>query len=205
MKSLSEDRFAHRAADWDQPEKIKMAEKFVEATLHHINPLPQWRALEIGAGTGLVGLMLLPYIASLVCVDSSGAMLEVLKNKTTDKNNIEIVHGETTDYTTQDIDFVFSNMSFHHIPDIPALLQHLHSITRAGAVIAVGDIRTEDGSFHRFEPIPHRGFDTEQLRKQFETAGFEVEQIRTYRALHRERVPGTISSYEQFILIARKA
>ena len=205
MKLLSEDSFAHRAADWDQPEKIKMAEKFVEAVLQHIEPLPQWRALEIGAGTGLVGLLLLPHIASLVCVDSSEAMLEVLRNKTTGKNNIEIVHGETTDYTKHDIDFVFSNMSFHHIPDIPALLQHLHSITRAGASIVVGDIRTEDGSFHRFEPIPHRGFDPEQLRKQFETAGFEVEQIRTYRALHRERVPGTISSYEQFILIARKA
>lgn len=199
------DKFAHRAADWDQPEKIKMASKFVEAALKYIELQTDWKALEIGAGTGLVGMMLLPQINSIVFEDTSEAMLNVLRKKTEGQTNLEIVHGEATDYTKQDIDLVVSNMSFHHIEDIPSVLEHLYMICNPGAKLAIGDIRSEDGSFHRFEPIPHKGFDTDWLSAEFEKAGFLVKIAETYRTLKRERIPGVISNYEQFILIAEKS
>jgi len=54
------DNFAHRAADWDQPSKIDMTNIFVNELLKNIAFDKQWTALEIGAGTGLVGLQILP-------------------------------------------------------------------------------------------------------------------------------------------------
>ena len=96
-------------------------------------------------------------------------------------------------------------MAFHHIEDIAHTLKHLHSITRPGAVVVIGDIRSEDGSFHRFQPIPHRGFDTGALSVQFEQAGFAVDAVETYHVLRQEKIPGTISEYEQFILVAHKS
>ena len=95
-------------------------------------------------------------------------------------------------------------MAFHHLPDIDKALNHIHKITNEKAIIVVGDIRSEDGSFHRFEPIPHTGFDTEKLSEQFKKAGFKVKSAETYNVLKRERVPGVLSEYEQFILIAEK-
>jgi hypothetical protein len=71
-------------------------------------------------------------------------------------------------------------------------------------LVAIGDIRTEDGSFHRFEPIPHKGFDTDKLTKQFESAGFSVQSADTYNVMKRERTPGLVTEYEQFLLIAIK-
>ena len=198
------DNFAHRASDWDSPEKIKMTDTFVEAMLKKVQPQSSWKGLEIGAGTGLVGLQLLPKVSAVVFEDTSEAMLDVLKQKLNGTESVEIVHGEIFEYTKQDIDFVCSCMAFHHIPDIDSALQHLSSICRSGATVAIGDIRSEDGSFHRFEPIPHKGFDTEELSRQFESVGFEVISTETYNIMKRERTPEVISEYEQFLLIALK-
>lgn len=198
------DNFAHRATDWDKPSKIEMTDIFVAALLREINLEKQWKAFEIGAGTGLVGLQLLPKLNTVVFEDTSEAMLSVLKQKLTGAEAVEIVHGEVFEYTKQDVDLVFSCMAFHHISDIDSTLKHLYNITNAGAKIVVGDIRTEDGSFHHFEPIPHKGFDTEELAAKFTQAGFKVLSTDTYNTLKRERVPGVVGVYEQFMLIATK-
>ena len=198
------DNFAHRASTWDNSSKIDMTDKFLLAMFEKITPQKNWKALEIGAGTGLVGFQVLPSIDCLVFEDTSEAMLEVLMQKLEGDENVEIVHGEIFNYKKQDIDLIFSSMAFHHIPDIEAAISHLYSITKPGASVVIGDIRTEDGSFHRFEPIPHKGFDTAQLSAQFEKAGFNIQSVETYNVLKRERVPGIISEYEQFLLVAQR-
>lgn len=198
------DNFAHRAAEWDSPEKTKMTEIFVAEMLSHVSLNPEWKALEIGAGTGLVGMQIIEKVGSMVFEDTSAAMLEILKQKLDNNDKVEIVHGEVYDYQKNDIDLAFSCMAFHHIPDIEKTLNHLGNITNTGATIVIGDLRTEDGSFHRFEPIPHKGFDTEVLSKQFQNAGFEIVINKTYHTLVRERTEGNVTNYEQFILIAKK-
>ncbi len=198
------DNFAHRAAEWDNPSKIDMTTKFVSKLVDKIALEKKWRGLEIGTGTGLVGLQLLPYLQSVVFEDTSAAMLGILKQKLKGDEVVEIVEGEVFEYHNQDIDFVFSCMAFHHIPDIEKTLEHLFQITNPGATIVVGDIRTEDGSFHHFEPIPHKGFDTAELSEKFEKAGFKVLSADNYNILKRERTPGVFTDYEQFMLVARK-
>jgi len=198
------DNFAHRAAEWDTPQKTKMTEIFVTEMLRKINPISSWKALEIGAGTGLVGLQIANMVDTVVFEDTSAAMLDVLKQKLTENSRVKIVHGEVYDYKEKDIDLIFSCMALHHVPDIDRTLQHLATITNKGAVVVIGDLRTENGSFHRFEPIPHRGFDTDILSEQFKSAGFEVITAETYNILSRERTEGVITDYEQFILVAIK-
>ena len=201
---MKQDNFAHRAAEWDNSSKVEMTQKFVHALRSKVDLKTSWKALEIGAGTGLVGLQLLPYLKSVVFEDTSEAMLEVLKQKLTGSEDVEILHDEVTGYKAEDIDFIFSCMAFHHIANTDATLSHLHKITKPEAIIVIGDLRTEDGSFHRFDPIPHTGFDTDQLSAQFESHGFKVLSAETYNVLERERIPGEVNSYEQFMLIATK-
>ena len=198
------DTFAHKAAGWDQPDKIRMSDKFVAELLKHIDLQPHWKGLEIGAGTGLVGLQLLPHLKSCVFVDTSKAMLSILHDKVKDIPNVEILHGEVSEYIPSDINLVFSNMAFHHIEDIEATLQHLHTITKPGARVVVGDLRSEDGSFHHFEAVPHRGFDIDQLADIFHQAGFTVLMTKTYNTLHREVTPGNPRVYELFLLMAER-
>ena len=198
------DNFAHRAADWDTPEKTKMTEIFVAEMLRKIKPVSSWKALEIGAGTGLVGMQIADMVDTIVFEDTSAAMLDILKQKLNENSRVEIVHGEVYEYLRKDIDLIFSCMALHHIPDIDKTLKHLATITNEGATVVIGDLRTENGSFHRFEPIPHRGFDTDILSEQFKQAGFDVITAETYNILSRERTQGEITDYEQFILVATK-
>ena len=203
--SAKKDNFAERAASWDNPSKIEMTDKFVAAVLNTIKPEKHWNALEIGAGTGLVGLQFLSLLNSVTFEDTSEAMLEVLKSKMKDNEKATIMHGEVTDIENGNFDFVFSCMAFHHIPDLHRTLAHLYKITSPGAIVAIGDIRSEDGSFHHFEPIPHKGFDTDELSSIFSKNGFETLSTTDYNVLTRERVPGTWTDYSQFLLIARRS
>jgi len=197
------DNFITKAARWDNPDKIKMTQKFLSEMLLHVNPQSGWKAMEIGAGTGLVGLNIEPLVAKVVMVDTSEAMLGVLKQKINSNSKVEILHGEVFDYKQQDIDFVFSAMAFHHLNDIEKTLEHLATITKSGAWVVVGDLVTEDGSFHGFEPIPHCGFDTDVLSNQFSQAGFEVKMLKIYNVISRITEQKT-TNYEQFMLIAKR-
>lgn len=197
------DTFAAKAVDWDSPDKIDMTKKFVEELFSHITLLPTWKVLEIGAGTGLVGLQIEPLVGKIVFEDTSESMLKMLKQKLNKKNNVEIVYGEIFDYKEQDIDLIFSSMAFHHIIDIEKTLQHLALITKAGAWVTIGDLVTEDGSFHHFEPIPHRGFDTALLSKQFVKAGFDVKSVKIYNTISKI-INSEVVNYDQFILIAKR-
>ena len=172
---MKQDNFAEKAAVWDEdPKKIAMTNRYVEEVLKQIDIQKDWKVLEVGAGTGLVGLQFLPKVKSVVFEDTSEAMLGILVKKleNEDKQKGQIFLGEVTDYKESDIDLVISSMAFHHIEDTSALLQHLYTIIKPGGIIAIADVRTEDGSFHHFQPIPHKGFDTDALSLQFFSAGF---------------------------------
>lgn len=197
------DDFVSKAAEWDSPQKVEMTRKFVRELMWQMHPLAAWKTLEIGAGTGLVGLQIEPFVAKVIMVDTSMAMLDVLKQKLNENNKVEILNGEVFDYKKQDIDLIFSNMAFHHIEDIDKTLKHLATITKTGAWVVIGDLVAEDGSFHNFEPIPHRGFDTTELDKQFVRAGFEVKVLKVYNVITRTNETNT-ANYEQFMLIAQK-
>lgn len=197
------DSFATKATNWDSPDKLIMTNKFVDELLCHVTPQPSWKVLEIGTGTGLVGLQIEPLVSHLVLEDTSESMLEILRQKVNGKNKVEILHGEVFDYIDRDIDLVFSCMAFHHIPDIDKTLDHLALITKPGAWVIIGDLITEDGSFHGFEPIPHRGFETTFLSGQFVQAGFDVKVVKVYNALIRT-IDSITTQYEQFILIAQR-
>jgi len=197
------DSFATKATNWDSPDKINMTDKFVAELLCQVTPQSTWKALEIGTGTGLVGLQIEPLVGHLVLEDTSESMLEVLKQKMNGNSKIEILHGEVFDYKTRDIDLIFSCMAFHHIPDIEKTLQHLAKITKAGALVIIGDLESEDGSFHGFEPIPHQGFDTANLSRQFEEAGFNVRLVKTYNVMSKT-VDSVTTGYAQFILVANR-
>jgi len=197
------DTFISKASDWDSPERISMTKKFVDELLMHVSPLSTWKALEIGAGTGLIGLQIEPFVSKVVFEDTSESMLNVLKQKLNDDIKAEILHGEVFEYKQRDIDLIFSSMAFHHITNIEKTLQHLAMITKTGAWVVVGDLETEDGSFHGFEPVPHLGFDTSILSEQFRQNGFDVKSVNIYNTISKG-IDSIIMNYEQFILIAQR-
>lgn len=198
------DHFADSASTWDSPRKIRMAETFIHALEQEITIQPCWKCMEVGAGTGLAGLLLLPKLKHVVFEDTSEKMLQVLREKTPHVHNIEIFLGETTEYNSGNFDLIISNMAFHHINDIEKTLRHLFQITQEKATIAIADILEEDGGFHRQMKVPHNGFNVSQLSNTFYRCGFEVTCSRVFDWLKKEDINGVVKTYERFIMIAKK-
>ena len=73
--------FDDKAAEWDTPERRDRAHQLADTIREHVPLTEDMRAIDIGAGTGLLGLDLLADIGSVVLTDPSEGMIEVARHK----------------------------------------------------------------------------------------------------------------------------
>ncbi len=197
------DAFAAKAKNWDEnPRAVEMATRFVAELTRHASPA---RLLEFGCGTGLVGLQLVDELQELHMLDNSPAMLERLRQKAHGLDKITIWQGEIEEFELPKVDTICSLMALHHVADIERLLHLFNDLLPSGGKIIIGDILKEDGSFHGSTPVPHNGFDGQQLRHIFSSAGFRVEQFYSHQTISKIGADGIERSYPLFILVAAKS
>lgn len=197
------DYFKNKAAEWDSPIKIEMAEKFIAELLKNQIPTRDNKILDYGCGTGLVGMELSRITRDVVYLDSSESMIEILKKKLDAQKDWgrTIIQGEIFAYNQRDIDIITTLMALHHIEDIDEVLNHItQNILKSSGVIVIGDLTEEDGSFHNGDPVPHKGFNTEELTAKLNKAGLEVINSYTYNTM----VKGD-KKFDQFIMVAKKS
>lgn len=169
--------FDERAPEWDTPERSERANAIARLILETLEPNGDARVLELGAGTGLLGLALLPHVGSVVLADASGGMLDVAEAKIASGRHPRartLRHVLTVDpLPAERFDLVVSLMALHHVPDTAAALDHLAALLVPGGRIAIVDLEAEDGTFHSdpAEAVLH-GYDREVLRALAEDAGF---------------------------------
>lgn len=167
----SHDTFAAKAKQWDQPAQQAIATSFVERIRQHRLVTAQTDLMEIGCGTGLVGLQFANKVKSLTMVDTSEAMLNRLRDKITPQDRIEIVCGDIHSVTsTAQVLLVF--MALHHMEDMPSFFQSAFQHLRTGGHLFIGDLYTEDGSFHGTMKVPYNGFSPSELESTLLSAGF---------------------------------
>lgn len=194
------DTFATKAKEWDNPVKVAMTRAFVGAIKAKGIIAQGSTIIEVGCGTGLVGLEFADVASHLTMVDTSPAMLEVLSEKMAHRNisNATIVHGEISQTNTR-ADVITSFMALHHIADTQRFIGELREHLNENGKVVIGDLRSEDGSFHAGESIPHNGFDTVLLAEEFRKQGFREVSTEPLTTVERRG-----KTYEIFILTALK-
>ena len=176
-------RFDAAARTWDDnPHRNALTVAFTGRLQELAGGVAGVRGLEIGCGTGNVGLVLAPLMTSLAMVDSSAGMLEVLAEKIARLGieNICVVQGDilTAPMDGLAFDLAYTLMALHHVPDVPALLDRLAGCLRPGGRLCIGDLYPEDGSFHGdAHPDVHRGFDPAELGCVLADHGFDIESV----------------------------
>ena len=184
--------FDERARTWDTPERRARAEAVADAIRAVVPLTREMRAIEVGAGTGLLGLALARDVGELVLADPSAGMLEVAREKLA-------VHGDGSVSAIQldlladpppqpPFDLAVSLLVLHHLPDTAAALRAIRALLRPGGRLALADLETEDGSFHSpdAEGIHHRGFDPDRLAATATDAGFVDVSVSRAMVLERE-------------------
>lgn len=201
--------FDERAADWDTPERVERAERLAEAVLDAIPIEPGTRAIELGAGTGLLGLAIRARVgparlADLLLTDTSTGMLDVAATKirTQALGGVRTTRFDVTADPPPDgapFDLALSLLVLHHVEDTAGVLRAVRSLVRPGGQIALSDLDTEDGSFHdaEAEGIHHRGFDRAGLAGLAAAAGFRDVRVTTAGTIERDGRP-----YSLFLLTA---
>jgi ubiquinone/menaquinone biosynthesis C-methylase UbiE len=201
--------FDAKAPTWDTPARVARAAAAADAIRSAVRFPPGCRAIEIGAGTGLLGLALLDQLTELVLADTSEGMLEEARRKITDRGltNSRTIHFDLVGDPLPDgapFDAALSQLVLHHIEDTPAGLSGFRRLLRPGGLLVALDLDTEDGSFHGDigQGVHHPGFDRARLARLTEGAGFVDVQVRdggTVGGAEHDDVP-----YPMFLLTARR-
>ncbi len=203
---MKHDRFEAVAAQWNfNPFVIEMFREFAD-TYHQTVPLSSKSTLlDIGGGTGLIAFDLAESVESVTIVDSSQAMVVTATAHLAEQNiaNVSILHSDLLDVDLhkESFDGAYAHMSLHHIENIEKAFGKIYDLLKLGGTIAIGDLVTEDGSFHRDNPVPHNGFDTEAVTKLLKQIGFSSIVVIPMKQIKR---PQGETLYERFFLTAIK-
>lgn len=202
--------FESVAARWDSnPTRVRIATDVAATIKRQVALQADMAVLDYGCGTGLLGLQLLPHVATLTGADSSPAMLEVLAQKkgALGLHNVasQLVDFEHGAHASGSYDLIVSSMVMHHVPDTAALFQEWRRLLKNGGQVACADLDSEDGAFHGDNTgVFHLGFDREHLRTLLQAAGFDAVRDTTATVVRKE-VAGKAREFPIFLISARLA
>ena len=209
----SPDKFNREALQWDEnPQRRALAQSVATAIIEATTPQKTMQALEFGCGTGLVTFEIAPLVKALSAVDTSIAMLAVLRDKIStygitniDANCIDLLSPSESDFHEKSFDLIYSSMTLHHIADTAGFLNRISTLLSPGGILALADLDLEDGLFHD-DPLEkvHHGFDREALAEMLKTAGLQPLAFETIYTFNKKNRSGATVVYPVFLLTATK-
>ncbi len=199
--------FDTKAAEWDTPERRARAHEAGDIIRDNIELSPDMRVIDIGAGTGLLGLDLLADVRSVVLADPSAGMVEVARRRI-ESEGIAEAAAVTFSFPSDVLppgapfDLAVSLMALHHVEDTAATLRSIHAALAPGGWIALMDLDKEDGSFHAPDQpgIHHHGFEAQSLAAVATDAGFADAHVRNVQHIERDG-----RWYPLFLLTGRRS
>jgi ubiquinone/menaquinone biosynthesis C-methylase UbiE len=172
--------FDDAASTWDddaghEERQVAVARAIEEAvTLNS-----RTRALDVGAGTGRLSILLSDRVGSVVVTDPSAGMVHVAREKIRAAGLGDRLRAVQVDLAAEPpdgrYDVAWSSMALHHVQDLDRLLRSVAKLLVSGGRLAIADLDEDrDGAFHadkaHFEG--HHGFDRQRLAEQLADAGF---------------------------------
>ena len=164
---------------------------------------PSMKAMEFGAGTGILSFLLKDRLKEITLIDSSSEMIKICKEKIafygTSHIEARMMDLEFAD-TDQTYDLIYSQMVLHHVIDVETMLKKFLALLNPGGSLAIADLYPEDGSFHGQDVVVHRGFDPGRLKENLRANGFKKIEYKKCFEMKRE----SDKIYPIFLLVARK-
>jgi 2-polyprenyl-3-methyl-5-hydroxy-6-metoxy-1,4-benzoquinol methylase len=165
------------------------------------------KALEYGAGTALLSLLLRDNVGEITLMDSSEGMIGIMREKITQggiENLFPVLFDLEKDTFPGKFDLIFNQMVFHHVADIDSILGKFHEMLNPEGFLAIADLYPEDGSFHGEGFTGHKGFDPHRLSEQLANAGFVNVRHQPCFVIKKMDGTGIETGYPVFLMTAGK-
>jgi 2-polyprenyl-3-methyl-5-hydroxy-6-metoxy-1,4-benzoquinol methylase len=197
-------RFEALASTWDaNPEYLQRSQAIAKAIQEAIPLYQGMDALECGASSGELSILLAPFLKHVLATDFSTNMIAIIqeKCKRLQVHNVSAkLFDPMHDTLPEQFDLLFSSMLLHHIPDTLAFFQRCHPWLKPKGYLAVADLDREDGSFHQDHTgVAHFGFDRNEVKALLKEAGFSMHSEQTVYIIRKNN-----RDYPIFLLIAQK-
>jgi ArsR family transcriptional regulator len=174
-RTKSQEFFSSSAGQWDRMRDEMFGERF------HLGALaafadPAWTVGDLGCGTGQVSAALAPFVARVIAIDGSAAMLQSAKRRLQAFDNVELRRGDLEDLPVEDglLDAAMLTLVLHHVPEPHDALAEVARVLKPGGRIVLVDMLPHDRDNYR-QQMGHvwLGFSDEHIRTLLADAGFE--------------------------------
>jgi ArsR family transcriptional regulator len=173
-RSKSVEFFSSSAGQWDRVREELFGDRF------HLAALAAFVGADatvgdLGCGTGQLSVALAPFVARVIGIDSSGAMLQAARKRLHDYRNVELRRGELEALPIDDgrLDAATVMLVLHHVPEPVRALADVHRVLKAGGRLVLVDMLPHDREHYR-QQMGHvwLGFSEEQTERMLADAGF---------------------------------
>ncbi len=196
--------FDARAREWDKDKMHMERSVAIAAGLGEMIPLSHcMKALEYGAGTGILSFLLKDRFSEITLMDNSQEMIKVCIEKA-EYHQTDHIFPIWFDLEHENFDgrfdIIYNQMVLHHVGGVAGMLHKFYELLNPGGYLAIADLYPEDGSFHGLDVKVHLGFDPEELGEILKNAGFKTVTYKTCFEVKRE----SGIKYPIFLLVAQK-
>ena len=199
--------FDLKASGWDKSKMhLDRAEAVAGEILKSIALTAEMKALEFGAGTGLLSFLLRDYLKEITLIDNSAGMVKVLQEKVNAENagNMRAleINLEHDDYVDGRFDLIYTLMVLHHVNDVETIIRKFTAMMNPGGHLAIADLYSEDGSFHGAGFSGHRGFDPATLAELLGKYGFSNVRHRKVYVIEKITADNLMKQFDVFLITA---
>lgn len=200
-RSRSQAFFSTSAGQWDRLRREMFGGRFDAVALAGLLD-ERWTVGDLGCGTGQIAETLAPFVAHVVAVESSRAMLKAARQRLGALDNVRLEHGELEELPLDDasLDAATMCLVLHHLADPPAALAQAHRVLKSDGRLLIVDMFEHDRAEYR-QQMGHvwLGFSRAQIEQWLEAAGFGGVRVRALPADPQAKGPGL------FVASARRA
>jgi ubiquinone/menaquinone biosynthesis C-methylase UbiE/DNA-binding transcriptional ArsR family regulator len=178
-RTTSQAFFSTRAGQWD---KVRAELYGSRADLDPLVALldPSWTVADLGCGTGQTTAALAPFVARVIAVDESSAMLAAARRRLSAHENVELRSGRLEDLPLDDasVDVAILSLVLHFVVDPAAVIAEAARVLRPGGRLLVVDMLPHERDDYR-TTMGHLwlGFDEQQIAAWLEDAGFTTTRV----------------------------
>jgi ubiquinone/menaquinone biosynthesis C-methylase UbiE/DNA-binding transcriptional ArsR family regulator len=174
-RTKSQEFFSSSAGQWDRLRDELFGDRFHLAAMAALAD-PAWVVGDLGCGTGQVTAALAPFVARVIAVDGSAAMLQAAKKRLHGIDNVDLRRGELEALPIDDsrLDVAMLTLVLHHLPEPERALAEIARVVKPGGRAIVVDMQPHERENYR-QQMGHvwLGFNDDHMRRLMTESGFD--------------------------------
>lgn len=172
-RSRSQAFFSSTAGRWDRLRDDLFGRRFDLQALVALAD-PDWTVGDLACGTGRTAETLAPFVAQVIAVDGSSAMLDAARQRLGDLPKVEVREGELESLPIEDrvLDAATLFLALHHLSEPGQALEEAFRVLKPGGRLLIVDMMPHQRDEYR-QQMGHvwLGFSSDQITRRLSQAG----------------------------------